>query len=323
MDLAADGRGKAARRRDHHRRRGPAGRWGSAGGAGNRGAAAAQRAAAPRADARHRQQGHPPPEQHRVRQHAARPDGTELRFGEGFVNEEAEGFDNIATALSMSPRQVEDYFAAAREVSATCSPKPALRARIVTCDPAAEPPVRETVIGDFGARAFRRPLDGGGKRGPAREVPGGAGRSAWTRWGRSSTSCTSSWRRPSSCTASSSTRTWRTRAPHPLDGYELASRLSYALWSSMPDDALFAQAAAASSRRRSGSRRRSTACSSDGRSEMLVKNFAARWFGSKRLPTTSRARLLFPRTTPQLAASMQREMELYFSEFLYGRPALR
>ena len=34
-----------------------------------------------------------------------------------------------------------------------------------------------------------------------------------------------------------------TREPHPIDEYQLASRLSYFLWSSMPDDELIALAA--------------------------------------------------------------------------------
>lgn len=56
----------------------------------------------------------------------------------------------------------------------------------------------------------------------------------------------------------------------------------------------------------------------DPRSEMLVKNFAARWFGSKRLKDHVASESAFPDYSPALAASMQREMELFFGEFLYG-----
>ena len=49
--------------------------------------------------------------------------------------------------------------------------------------------------------------------------------------------------RPSSSSASSSTTGPTERTPHPIDEYELASRLSYFLWSSMPDEELFDLAA--------------------------------------------------------------------------------
>jgi hypothetical protein len=42
-----------------------------------------------------------------------------------------------------------------------------------------------------------------------------------------------------------------------LDGYEIASRLSYFLWSSMPDDALFAAAASGELSRPRGAKPRS------------------------------------------------------------------
>ena len=86
--------------------------------------------------------------------------GTTQRFGSRFVHEEAEGFDNIAEALSMSPRQAEDYFAAARELSAEVFADPSLRGRIVTCTPdAADASCVRTIIANFGRRAFRRPLE--------------------------------------------------------------------------------------------------------------------------------------------------------------------
>jgi hypothetical protein len=51
---------------------------------------------------------------------------------------------------------------------------------------------------------------------------------------------------------------------------------------------------------------------------MLVKNFAAQWLGINRLAEHVTSTTLFPTYTPALAAAMQREMELYFSDFLYG-----
>jgi hypothetical protein len=107
--------------------------------------------------------------------------------------------------------------------------------------------------------------------------------------------------------------------PHALDNYELANRLSYALWSSMPDDALFAAAASASGLSEpSAIVAQVDRMLADPKSEMLVKNFAAQWFGGRRLPEHVASTTLYPAYGPELSASMQREMELFFAEFLSG-----
>jgi hypothetical protein len=242
--------------------------------------------------------------------------GTQLRFGDSFVNEEAEGFDNIATALSMSPRQVEDYFVAARQVSADIFANATLKARIVTCTPDTGTACAEKVIAEFGAKAFRRPLSADESAGLLQKYKDALALGV---------DAMGALQHVVHVLLASPQFLYRIEfdpdltspVPHALDGYELASRLSYALWSSMPDDELFAKA-------KSGALASPDALTSEvdrmlgnDRSEMLVKNFAARWFGSKRLEGHAASTTLFPGYSPALAASMQREMELYFSEFLY------
>jgi hypothetical protein len=241
--------------------------------------------------------------------------GTELRFGDGFAEEEAEGFDNIATALSMSPRHVEDYFVAARDVSADVFAKPALRDRIVTCKPDTTTSCAETVIRDFGRRAFRRPLSADESAGLLSRY-----REALT----AGVDAMAALQHVVHAILVSPQFLYRieydpdlnTPTPHPLDGYEVATRLSYALWSTMPDDTLFAQAASGALGTPQAVEAQVDRMLADSRSEMLPKNFAARWFGGKRLADHVASATIYPAYTPTLAASMQREMELYFSEFL-------
>src|SRR5699024_6500920 len=59
--------------------------------------------------------------------------------------------------------------------------------------------------------------------------------------------------------------------------FELASRLSFFLWSSMPDDELLDAAAAGTLRRPEVLRRQVTRMLADPRSRSLVTNFAAQW----------------------------------------------
>jgi hypothetical protein len=96
-----------------------------------------------------------------------------------------------------------------------------------------------------------------------------------------------------------------------LDDYELATRLSYFLWSSMPDDALFAAAAAGKLRdpaAREGQIRRMLA---DPKSEALVQNFAMQWLNLRLLDGVSPDPKTFPRFSLALKNDMRRETELF------------
>jgi hypothetical protein len=243
--------------------------------------------------------------------------GTDVHYAESFIEEEAHGFDNIATALSMSPRQLEDYFVAARTVSASVFADPALRARIVACDPVSDSACAEATIRAFGRRAFRRPLE-------ASEV-----QDFLTRYQEAldlGVDALGALQHVVHAMLASPQFLYRIEfdpnladpAPHAVSSYELASRLSYALWSSMPDDPLFALAESGALLQPETLATEVDRMVDDGRSSMLAENFAAQWFGSRRLSDHVASVGAFPDWSAELAQSMQREMELYFSEFLHG-----
>lgn len=241
--------------------------------------------------------------------------GTSLSFAATLPAEEAEGFDNIATALSMSPRQVEAYFVAARQVSADVFAQPALRARIVKCTPDESNACAQTVIADFGLRAYRRPLTAAESAGLLAKYD--AARALGVdAWGALEHVVHIMLASPQFLYRIELDPDLTSTAAHPLDGYELASRLSYALWSSMPDEALLAKGASADLATPEGIQAEVDRMLADPKSEMLVKNFGAQWFGSRRLADHAASASIYPSYSPQLAASMQREMELYFAEFL-------
>ena len=211
---------------------------------------------------------HPPPQQHRVRQHgprSARRD--EARRGARFIaDEKALGFDNIADALGMTDAQYEQYFNAADALAEQAFADAALRGADRDLHAGGGRTTRactRTIIARFGTRAWRRPLaDRRGRRG-CRSSPrdaralgedfdgldqaGGQGAAR---------------RRCSSCTASSSTRTRRRPPPHPLDA--LRAGLA-ALVPAVEHDARRHAVRAGRERRAARRRRRcarsSTACS--------------------------------------------------------------
>ncbi len=70
-----------------------------------------------------------------------------------------------------------------------------------------------------------------------------------------------------------------TTQPRPLTDHELASRLSYFLWSTMPDDELFALAAAGKLKDRATVTAQIGRMLADPRAEEFVRNFGGQWLG--------------------------------------------
>jgi hypothetical protein len=100
----------------------------------------------------------------------------------------------------------------------------------------------------------------------------------------------------------------------PLDEFQLASRLSYFLWSSMPDDELLDLAAKKElAANLSAQVRRMLA---DPKSAALVDNFALQWLQIKRLKSTSPDTTLFPQFDEALRSAMLRESVLFFDSVM-------
>jgi hypothetical protein len=109
----------------------------------------------------------------------------------------------------------------------------------------------------------------------------------------------------------------------PLDEYSLASRLSYFLWSSMPDPELFDLAARGELRRNLEAQVERMLA--DERSEALIENFAGQWLQARDVEGVSiNARAVLRREGINqrfdfdrgLRLAMRRETELYFAHVL-------
>lgn len=103
-------------------------------------------------------------------------------------------------------------------------------------------------------------------------------------------------------------------AAHPLDDWQLASRLSYFLWSTMPDEELFALAAKGQLTANLPAQVRRML--QDPKAEALTKNFALQWLQLQRLQTSAPDSKLFPAFNESLRFAMQRETELFFGEIV-------
>jgi hypothetical protein len=89
----------------------------------------------------------------------------------------------------------------------------------------------------------------------------------------------------------------------PLDGYEIASRLSYFLWSSAPDDALLAAAQAGELATPDKLRVQVTRMLAGARARDVVQRYFREWLSLDDLDDANRG----PAYTPELAAAMKQE----------------
>ena len=96
-----------------------------------------------------------------------------------------------------------------------------------------------------------------------------------------------------------------------VDAFELASRLSYFLWSSMPDDRLLDAAATGRLVDPAEVARQLNRMLSDKRSEALVKNFGGQWLQLRNLARSQPDAARFPEFDDNLREAMLRESELF------------
>ncbi len=104
------------------------------------------------------------------------------------------------------------------------------------------------------------------------------------------------------------------KAVHPINDYALASRLSYFLWSSMPDDELFQLAEKKLLRKNLDSQVKRML--RDPKSRALVDNFAAQWLQLRNLKQVSPDPKLFTNFDESLRTAMQKETELFFEAIM-------
>jgi hypothetical protein len=104
--------------------------------------------------------------------------------------------------------------------------------------------------------------------------------------------------------------------PVPIGAFELASRLSYFLWSSMPDDELFRLAADGTLKRPHVLSAQVRRMLKDEKSQALVANFAAQWLNLGLLDLARPNPRVFKTFDEDLRKDMRRETELFFQSFV-------
>ena len=193
------------------------------------------------------------------------------------------GFDNIGDVLTVSPILLEKYMAAAKTIVSEAVPKNHDRffTRAIPKDAAARRDYAAEILRKFATRAFRRPVEDetvGRLVAVARKIYTQPGKTFEAGVADAMVAALSSPRflfRLEESDAHSGPDS----AFAEVDEYSLASRLSYFLWSTMPDEELSGVAGRGELRKNlSAQIKRMLA---DSRSEALVQNFTGQWLQTR------------------------------------------
>jgi len=103
---------------------------------------------------------------------------------------------------------------------------------------------------------------------------------------------------------------------HPVSDLELASRLSFFLWSTIPDDQLITVASQGKLKDPAILEQQVKRMLADDRSEALVKNFAGQWLLLRNLPNVQPDPNEFPNFDDNLRQAFRRETEMFFGSIL-------
>src|SRR5450432_1571556 len=193
------------------------------------------------------------------------------------VDDRGLGFDNVADVLTLSPVHLQLYQSTAETlVNAALATTGTQRAKILTCDPTTGETCARTVLRAFGRRAWRRPLTDPEVDGLMTVVM--VARTNGDSWEQGLNMALQSMLiSPNFLFRVELDPTPTSLTPHLLTSFEIASRLSYFLWSTMPDDALAAAADAGKLTDKVQLQTQVTRMLADPKASALVDNFAGQW----------------------------------------------
>jgi hypothetical protein len=106
-------------------------------------------------------------------------------------------------------------------------------------------------------------------------------------------------------------------SPYAISDLELASRLSFFLWSSIPDDELVELASQGRLRDAKVLEQQVERMIADPRSEAFVENFTGQWLGVRGMQASEPVVDLFPDFDSTLRQAFRREIELFFGSVIH------
>ncbi|WP_342377179.1 DUF1592 domain-containing protein [Myxococcus stipitatus] len=236
------------------------------------------------------------------------------------VDDHGYGFDNNADVLSLSPLLMEKYASAAETLIESAWTRGTLR----TCalDAANPEPCARDILSRFARRAWRRPVTPEEVdrllRPLALAKQHGDTPEAGVKLALRAVLIS-----PHFLFRVETDPKPASKTPHKVNAFELASRLSYFLWSSMPDEALLQAAEQDKLRTPQELEAQVRRMLADPKAQALVSNFAGQWLFTRALDSAEPDPTLYGAFNDTLRRAMRQETELVFQEFLTGDHKLK
>ncbi len=246
--------------------------------------------------------------------------GLDLKLADDFPSDDVgNGFDNIGDVLSLPPVLLEKYLTAAQSVAEQAFADPQARGRVLVHSAPTDDgriAVARRNVREFTERAFRRPIT---EDEEARLF-------AIMKFAyEQDSSMDEIFKTVIAAVLSNPHFLFRIERDadsndedgiRELNSFEMASRLSYFLWSSMPDKALFDLARSGKLTRSKDIAAQAKRMLADPKSKALVDNFAGQWLQLRDVSRLMPDPELFPDFDGELRTAMRRETELFFESMI-------
>jgi hypothetical protein len=226
---------------------------------------------------------------------------------------EAGGFDNAAAVLSIDSSTYQTFLDVAELVAEQVFTSPMLKARVVTCTAQDDTPCVRNVIEGVGLRLFRRPLLD--SEPPVYEKVYAAARERGDLHD-------AALEQVLVALLASAQFLYRMEfvgdqaGTVPVSQYELASRLSYLLWSSAPDAQLLSAAERNELSEDDQLAAQFARMLDDDKSTRFVESFAGQWLGARRLADHPTSPEVYPEWSVEVASAAADEVYASFDELL-------
>lgn len=251
--------------------------------------------------------------------------GVQDRPSAAFLADTAvKGFTNNADQLVVNDRLARDYRRAAEAIAADLLADTPRLSGVVGCEPAADPmPCVDEFIDRFGRRAFRRPITADEHAAFVDIYARGAGLyEGGTAFEQGIALVIETMlQAPSFLYRVELSTPGPDDAVVALDGWEIAARLSYMLWNSMPDDALLDAAEAGELDDAAGIEAHARRLLADARAADPVQDFHSQWLRMDRYSNISKDPDLFPDFDAETPASMAAETREFFRSLILEQDA--
>lgn len=238
------------------------------------------------------------------------------------VAEIGNGFGNDANAMSVSPSLARAYMEVAHQQATRLLADGPRFQELLACDPAleGEEACARSFVDRFAGRAFRRPVTEEERAlilkayTSVRALPGETFHSALGAAVETVLQLPGFLYRVEEGGAREGEGLVR------VEGYELASRLSYLLWGSMPDEELLRAAAAGELSRREQVRAQAERMIDDPKTRAMVRFFNANQFQLEGVGELARDPLLYPGFTADLPGLLQEETSTFLDDVIWSGP---